>query len=127
MAVEESFELLTFALGGEEYGIDTLKVHEIRGYEAVTTIANAREFIKGVTNLRGIIVQIVDIRIKFKLGKISYDENTVVIVLNFANRAVCMVADDTPDAITLKPDRSSLPPNSARAWTPYLHGPGTVG
>ncbi|HEY0664446.1 MAG TPA: chemotaxis protein CheW, partial [Gallionella sp.] len=60
----ESRELLTFTLGSEEYGIDILKVQEIRGYEAVTTIANAPAFIKGVINLRGIIVPIVDMRIK---------------------------------------------------------------
>ena len=71
-----SRELLTFTLGNEEYGIDILKVQEIRGYDAVTTIANAPEFIKGVVNLRGIIVPIVDMRIKFKLGKVSYCETT---------------------------------------------------
>jgi len=67
-AAGASVELLTFTLGNEEYGIDILKVQEIRGYDAVTTIANAPEFIKGVINLRGIIVPIVDMRIKFKLG-----------------------------------------------------------
>ncbi|MBI5429457.1 MAG: chemotaxis protein CheW, partial [Nitrosomonadales bacterium] len=73
-----SRELLTFTLGREEYGIDILKVQEIRGYEAVTTIANAPEFIKGVINLRGIIVPIVDMRIKFRLGSVGYDDTTVV-------------------------------------------------
>src|SRR5664279_4180912 len=86
-----SRELLTFTLGREEYGIDILKVQEIRGYDAVTTIANAPEFIKGVINLRGIIVPIVDMRIKFKLGNVTYDETTVVIILNVANRVVGMV------------------------------------
>ena len=76
-AVGASRELLTFTLGREEYGIDILKVQEIRGYDAVTTIANAPEFIKGVINLRGIIVPIVDMRIKFKLGNVTYGETTV--------------------------------------------------
>ena len=89
-AVGASRELLTFTLGSEEYGIDILKVQEIRGYEAVTTIANAPEFIKGVINLRGIIVPIVDMRIKFKLGKVTYDETTVVIILNVTNRVLGM-------------------------------------
>ncbi len=62
-------EFLTFTLGKEEYGIDILKVQEIRGYDAVTTIANTPEFIKGVINLRGIIVPIVDMRIKFNLPR----------------------------------------------------------
>ncbi|HUN91717.1 MAG TPA: chemotaxis protein CheW, partial [Burkholderiaceae bacterium] len=55
-------EYLTFRLGAEEYGIDILKVQEIRGYDAVTRIANAPSFIKGVINLRGVIVPIVDLR-----------------------------------------------------------------
>ena len=66
-------EFLTFKLGGEEYGIDILKVQEIRGYETVTRIANAPAFIKGVVNLRGVIVPIVDLRVKFQLGEARYD------------------------------------------------------
>ena len=75
-------ELLTFTLGTEEYAIDILKVQEIRGYEAVTRIANTPAFIKGVINLRGVIVPIVDMRIKFDLGEPVYNEFTVAIILN---------------------------------------------
>src|SRR5512140_3234153 len=85
---KQANEFLTFTLGEEEYGIEILKVQEIRGYEAVTTIANAPEFIKGVINLRGVIVPIVDMRIKFNLGSVSYNETTVVIILNVASRVV---------------------------------------
>ncbi len=74
-------EFLTFRLGGEEYGIEILKVQEIRGYDSITQIANAPEFIKGVVNLRGIIVPIIDMRIKFRLGNADYDQFTVVIIL----------------------------------------------
>src|SRR5450830_2163463 len=84
----ERQEFLTFTLGKEEYGIEILKVQEIRCYEAVTHIANAPEFIKGVVNLRGIIVPIVDMRIKFQLGEPTYDQFTVVIILNIGNRVV---------------------------------------
>src|SRR5258706_16412521 len=79
-------EFLAFTLGSEEYGIDILKVHEIRGYEAVTRIANAPEFIKGVINLRGIIIPVVDMRIKFNLGTPVYDQFTVAIILNIGGR-----------------------------------------
>ena len=79
-------EYLTFTLGSEEYAIDILKVQEIRGYEQPTLIANAPPFIKGVINLRGIIVPIVDLRIKFNLGKIEYTPFTVVVILNVAGR-----------------------------------------
>jgi len=122
-----SRELLTFTLGNEEYGIDILKVQEIRGYESVTTIAHAPEFIKGVINLRGIIVPIVDMRIKFNLGNVSYDETTVVIVLNFANRVVGMVVDGVSDVITLKPEQIRPAPEfGASLDTKYLQGLGTV-
>ncbi len=123
----ESRELLTFTLGNEEYGIDILKVQEIRGYEAVTTIANAPEFIKGVVNLRGIIVPIVDMRIKFKLGSVTYDETTVVIILNIADRVVGMVVDGVSDVTTLKPEEIRPAPEfGASLDVQYLQGLGTV-
>lgn len=120
-------ELLTFSLGGEEYGIDILKVQEIRSYEAVTMIANAPEFIKGVINLRGIIVPIVDMRIKFSLGKVSYDKTTVVIILTVANRVVGMVVDGVSDVMTLQPEQIQPPPEfGSMIDTHYLKGLGTA-
>jgi purine-binding chemotaxis protein CheW len=98
-------EFLIFTLGAEEYGIDILKVQEIRGYESVTRIANAPDFIKGVINLRGIIVPIVDMRIKFHLGRVEYDHQTVVIILNVAGRVVGMVVDGVSDVLTLATDQ----------------------
>jgi len=76
-----ALEFLAFTLGQEEYGIDIQKVQELRGYDTVTRIANAPEHIKGVVNLRGIIVPIIDMRIKFNLGTPTYDQFTVVIIL----------------------------------------------
>ena len=87
-------EYLTFTLGSEEYAIDILKVQEIRGYEQPTLIANSPPFIKGVINLRGIIVPIVDLRIKFKLGRVEYTPFTVVIILNVAGRVIGAVAEE---------------------------------
>src|SRR3989339_680344 len=97
-------ELLTFTLGAEEYGIDILKVQEIRGYDAVTKIANAPPFIKGVINLRGVIVPIVDLRIKFNLGNPTYDQFTVVIILNIGKRVMGIVVDGVSDVIQLSSD-----------------------
>jgi purine-binding chemotaxis protein CheW len=94
-------EYLTFTLGSEEYAIDILKVQEIRGYEQPTLIANAPPFIKGVINLRGIIVPVVDLRIKFKLGKVEYTPFTVVIILNVARRVIGVVVDSVSDVISL--------------------------
>ena len=120
-------ELLTFTLGSEEHGIDILKVQEIRGYDAVTTIANSPEFIKGVINLRGIIVPIIDMRIKFNLGNVTYNQLTVVIILNVANRVVGIVVDGVSDVITLTAEQLKPAPEfSSSLDTQYITGLGTV-
>jgi purine-binding chemotaxis protein CheW len=98
-------EFLAFKLGAEEYGIDILRVQEIRSYEEPTRIANAPAFIKGVVNLRGVIVPIVDMRLKFRLERADYDSFTVVIVLNIGHRVVGMVVDAVSDVITLTPEQ----------------------
>ena len=121
------YEFLAFTLGAEEYGIDILKVQEIRGYESPTRIANAPEFIKGVINLRGLIVPIVDMRIKFNLGAANYDNLTVVIILNIRGRVVGMVVDSVSDVITLNPEQIKPAPALTSALdTGYLIGLGTV-
>ncbi len=121
-------EFLTFKLGSEEYGIEILKVQEIRGYEQVTAIANAPEFIKGVVNLRGIIVPIVDMRIKFNLGKAEYDQFTVVIILNVAGRVVGMVVDAVSDVIQLTAEQIRPAPDFSSALnTGHITGLGTLG
>jgi len=120
-------EFLVFALGDEEYGIDILKVQEIRGYDTVTRIANAPEFVKGVINLRGIIVPIVDMRIKFNLGRVDYDHQTVVIILNVAGRVVGMVVDGVSDVLTLTTDQIKPAPEFGSTLnTEFLTGLGTV-
>ncbi|WP_410498995.1 chemotaxis protein CheW [Chitinibacter sp. S2-10] len=120
-------ELLVFALGKEEYGIDILKVQEIRGYDAVTSIANSPAFIKGVINLRGNIVPIVDLRIKFNIGNVTYDQFTVVIILNVAQRTLGIVVDGVSDVMTLAPDQlRSAPEFGAALDTTYITGLGTI-
>jgi len=122
-----SHEFLAFRLGKEEYGIDILKVQEIRGYETVTRIANAPEFIKGLINLRGIIVPIVDMRIKFNLGEPVYNDFTVVIILNIGSRVVGMVVDSVSDVTTLLAEQIKPAPEMGSALdTQYLIGLGTV-
>ena len=79
-------EYLSFVLGDENYALDITTVKEIRGYEQVTKIANAPAFIKGVINLRGDIVPIVDLRIKFNVGEATYNDFTIVIMLNIQAR-----------------------------------------
>ena len=120
-------EVVTFKLGDEEYGIDIQKVQELRGYDAVTRIANAPEYIKGVVNLRGIIVPIIDMRIKFKLGEPTYDQFTVVIVLNIGGRVVGMVVDSVSDVITLTGEQIKPAPEMGSVLdADYLIGLGTL-
>lgn len=118
-------ELLTFRLGTEEYGIDILKVQEIRGWEAPTAIANAPAFIKGVISLRGTIVPVVDLRLKFNLGEAKYDELTVMIILNLAGRVVGVVVDAVSDVLTLAPEQVKPAPEFSAAFdTAYIIGLG---
>jgi purine-binding chemotaxis protein CheW len=98
-------EFLAFKLGAEEYGIDILRVQEIRSFEQPTRIANAPAHVLGVVNLRGTIVPIVDMRVKFNLEQKAYDAFTVVIVLHIGSRVVGMVVDGVSDVTTLTPDQ----------------------
>lgn len=121
-------EFLVFTLGDEEYGIDILKVQEIRGYDQVTRIANTPSFIKGVTNLRGVIVPIIDLRVKFSQQNVSYNENTVVIVLNFSQRVVGTVVDGVSDVLSLSAEQIRPAPEFAVTLsTEYLTGLGVLG
>ncbi|MCP1440691.1 purine-binding chemotaxis protein CheW [Erwinia persicina] len=121
-------EFLVFTLGDEEYGIDILKVQEIRGYDQVTRIANTPAFIKGVTNLRGVIVPIIDLRIKFAQPDVVYNDNTVVIVLNLEQRVVGIVVDGVSDVLSLTTDQIRPSPEFAVTMsTEYLTGLGALG
>ncbi len=123
----QQLEVLSFKLGKEEYGIDILKVQEIRGYEAVTKIANTPDHVKGVINLRGVIVPIIDMRIQFSLGTPTYDEFTVVIILNMGKQVTGMVVDSVSDVVTLSAEHIKPPPQfNTLLNTDYLTGLGAV-
>jgi len=120
-------EYLSFKLGSEEYGIDILRVQEIRGYESPTRIANTQHFIKGVVNLRGVIVPIVDMRLRFQLADVQYNSFTVVIILNIGNRTVGMVVDSVSDVLELAPGQIKHAPEFNGAIdASYITGLGTI-
>jgi purine-binding chemotaxis protein CheW len=120
-------EYLVFRLGSEEYGIDILKVQEIRGYESVTSIADAAVFIKGLLNLRGVIVPIIDLRIKLHLGAPRYDPRTAVIIVNLGSRVMGMVVDSVSDVISLPESQIRCAPELGATKKPeYLKGLGTL-
>ncbi|ALM54279.1 chemotaxis protein CheW [Halomonas huangheensis] len=121
-------QFLIFSLGSEEYAIDILKVQEIRGYDNVTRIANAPAFIKGVTNLRGVIVPIVDLRLRFALDSAEYNNQTVVIVVNVGQRVIGIVVDSVSDVMALLPEQIKPAPDfGVTLSSDYLSGLGSVG
>ncbi len=120
-------EFLTFRLGAEEYGIDILKVQEIRSYEPPTRIANAPAFVKGVVNLRGVIVPIVDLRLKLGCDTADYNSFTVVIVLNVKGRVVGAVVDSVSDVIELSHDNVKPAPDmNTTVDTGFITGIGSI-
>ncbi len=120
-------EYLTFRLGGEEYGIDILRVQEIRSYEAPTRIANAPPFLKGVVNLRGVIVPIIDLRLKLSCDSADYNGFTVVIVLNVHHRVVGVVVDSVSDVLELNHEQiKSAPGLNSSIDAGFITGIGTV-
>jgi purine-binding chemotaxis protein CheW len=122
-----SGEFLTFALGDQQYGVDILKVQEIRGYEGVTTIPNTPPHIKGVINLRGTIVPVLDLRIKFRLGEARYDGFTVMIILNLGTRTVGAVVDSVSDVVQLRAEQiRRAPALGAGVDARYLVGVGVI-
>ncbi|HUQ28657.1 MAG TPA: chemotaxis protein CheW [Usitatibacter sp.] len=124
----DSREVLVFKLGQEEYAVDILKVQEIRGYEKVTAIPRSPDFLKGVVNLRGTIVPVIDLRVKFDLPNPTYDSLTVVIVLRIAGRIVGAVVDGVSDVVQLAPGDMKEPPRlGSIVDSSYLAGVATVG
>ena len=121
-------EMLVFKLGSEEYGVDILKVQEIRGYEKVTPIPTAPAYLKGVVNLRGIIVPVIDLRLKFGMAEPKYDSFTVVIILRVAGRVIGIVVDGVSDVTQLAPaDVKAAPQLGSLVDSSFLAGLATQG
>ena len=120
-------QFLTFKLAGEEYGVGILSVQEIRGWSAVTAIPHAPNWLLGVINLRGVVVPIIDLRIKFNFAKAEYNEFTVVIILNVGARVVGVVVDGVSDVITLTPAQIKPAPSLGNNTdTSHIIGFGTL-
>lgn len=120
-------QYLSFVLGGESYGVDILSVKEIRGWEEATLVPNSPDYVKGVVNLRGTIVPIVDLRTCFAVGEISYLPTTVVIILSgeaeSGNRTVGFIVDAVSDVLDVEDsDMKSAPDFDGTVPTEYIHG-----
>ncbi|KRG39424.1 chemotaxis protein [Stenotrophomonas pictorum JCM 9942] len=126
LAASTGGEYLSFTLGNEHYGVDILKVQEIRGYDSVTRVPDAPHYIKGVINLRGTIVPVIDLRLKLRLDEARYDAFTVMIVLNVEDRVVGIVVDSVSDVIPLTGDQIRPTPEfGAAVDTRVISGIGT--
>ena len=120
-------QFLTFKLAGEEYGVGILSVQEIRGWSAVTAIPHSPAWLLGVINLRGVVVPIIDLRIKFAFAKAEYNEFTVVIILNVGARVIGIVVDGVSDVITLGSDQIKPAPSlGGNTDTSHIIGFGTL-
>jgi purine-binding chemotaxis protein CheW len=121
-----TIEALAFRLGQEEYGVDILKVQEIRGHDPVTRIAAAPDFIEGIVNLRGIIVPIVDLRLRFGIAT-AEGQPRVVVILNIGGRIIGMVVDAVSDVVRLGPaDIRPAPELGSTFGADFLLGLGTI-
>lgn len=121
-------QYLTFSLGEELYGVDILRVQEIKGYTAVTTIPNTPSHIKGVLNLRGTIVPIVELRTKFGMPAIDYTAFTVIIVVVVQDKVMGLVVDAVSDVLDIaKSDIQSAPDFGSKVDVTFLNGIGKSG
>lgn len=124
-------QILSFILGSEEYGVDILRVQEIKGWEKTTSIPNSPDYVMGVINLRGAVVPIVDLRIRFGLAQANYNDSTVVIILrahqdSSADKIIGMVVDGVSDVHNMKGQMQSAPEISGAIQTEYVRGLATV-
>ena len=128
LAASRAGEYLSFRLGAEEYGIEILKVQEIRGFEPSTKMINAPAYVLGVVNLRGVIVPILDMRLKFNCAQADYNSFTVVIILNLRSRVVGIVVDSVSDVMELTQDNIRIAPDIESAIdNSCILGLGSVG
>src|SRR5579863_263079 len=126
-AEAESYQVLTFVLGNETYGVDILRVQEIRGWQAVTKIPNSPPHVLGVLNLRGSIVPIVDLRKRFNLEQAEYTAVTVIIVLTVRSEAgrrdFGVVVDGVSDVVDVQASAVRPTPDlGCRAATDHIRG-----
>ena len=127
-----SEQYLTFILAGEEYGVDILRVQEIKGWETATEIPNTPDYIRGVINLRGTIVPVIDLRTRFSMESDDYSKTTVVIVLKVygkdkQERTMGFVVDAVSDVYDLPTSELKAPPDfGGNVSTDFIRGMATI-
>ncbi len=125
LSAGEGSQFVTFTLADEEYGVDIMKVQEIIGYRGFTKIPNVGEYIKGVLNLRGTVVPVVDLRLKFNMDEKDYDQYTVIMIVEVAGRIMGIIVDSVSDVVSLAADEIQPTPNfSSNISTDFIKGMG---
>ncbi len=129
---DDNDQVLSFILGKEEYGVDILRVQEIKGWEHTTPIPNTPKFVMGVINLRGAVVPIIDLRIRFGLEEMVYDDTTVVIIVRSEDavgtqKIIGLVVDGVSDVYTIQAKKLQTAPDmSGRVQSDYIQGLATI-
>jgi purine-binding chemotaxis protein CheW len=121
-------QFLTFTLGEEAFGVEILRVQEIKGYSAITPIPNAPPHVIGLMNLRGAVIPIIDLRRKFGMAPAQYTKFTVIIVVTVGPKVIGLMVDAVSDVLDLRADEIAPPPEfDASVDVSYLTGLGTSG
>ena len=121
-------QYLTFRLGDEEYGVEILRVQEIKGYSTVTPIPNMPAYLKGVMNLRGTIVPVVDLRLKFSMTRADYTQFTVIIVVTVGTKVMGLIVDAVSDVLNIpKGDVQATPDFGGQVDARYINGMAKTG
>lgn len=125
-------QFLTFMLGEEEYGVDILDVQEIRSWESATSIPNTPEYVLGVINLRGLVVPIVDLRLRFAMGRAEFGPSTIVVIIKLSGKSnssktIGMVVDEVSDVYKISHDDiGEMPDFGSVVGTEFVKGIATV-
>jgi len=124
----DSDQFLTFTIQGEEYGIEILRVQEIKGFSRIRPIPNAPSYVKGVMNLRGTVVPIVDLRARFGMSEAEYNQFTVIIVVSVGSRVVGLLVDAVSDVLNINRQQiEETPEMGSDTETGFFRGMGKVG
>jgi purine-binding chemotaxis protein CheW len=119
----QSYQFLTFLLDEQEYGLELFKIQEICGYAPITPIPNVPPHVRGVMNLRGTVLPVIDLRMKFRLAPVEYNKFTVIVIAMVADKTVGLLVDAVSDVLQVAEDAMRPPPDfGSTVDTEFIHG-----
>ncbi len=120
-------KFLTFHMAREEYGVEIRHVTEIIGIQKITEVPDLPEYVRGVINLRGKVIPIMDVRARFRMPHRDYDDRTCIVVVNVDDKAVGLVVDQVNEVADIPEDHIEPPPRSWKGSESYIQGMGKIG